>query len=113
MRVVLVLLASTFAAFVMGCQTNSSSGSVEYEAEYERQVEVFNHQAETNERQAAEVDEQSERYDRLLERQESIQSRFEQVMSKWEEQSRRTDAVLEAQEKAAGIMPQDESHGGQ
>jgi hypothetical protein len=95
---VLLILASLPA---IGCDVGRANSENNQSAEdevWQDQVDVF--------------DRQTEQMDRILSQQESelqrakAQSdRYEKLLSKWEEHVRRADAVLEAEEKKAGIKP--------
>ena len=95
---VVVLLAALAA---VGCDvgraTNGNTGSAEDEV-WQAQVDTF--------------DRQTEQMDRILEQQESelqrakLQAdRYEALLGKWEEQARRSEAILAAEEKKVGITP--------
>jgi hypothetical protein len=95
---VVVLLAAPAA---IGCdvgRATSGNSDVTDDEVWQAQVDAF--------------DRQTEQMDRILEQQEgelqrakSQSDRYEKLLSKWEDQARRADAILDAEEKKAGIKP--------
>ena len=90
-----LLLASLIFVSATGCENRSSrtTSDAEWDAEYRKRTDA---QVEEIDRQIRRVNtqqdlqaEQTERYDKLLER--------------WERQSKRQEAILNAQEKQLGI----------
>jgi len=70
---------------------------------YEAQVETYDRQTKEQDRQLAEQAEAMRRNEVLRARQEANSRRMEQLLDKWEEQARRQDAILMAQEQQLGL----------
>lgn len=111
---VVVVVLGTVA--VTGCTFNSGGGQnspnpAQAQA-YQDQVDAFNRQAEEAEKQLKAQHDQLERTkqhldlaERIMLEQEKGVERYNNIMAKWEEQSRRRDALLDAEEQKAGIKP--------
>lgn len=88
MRTSFVVLAITAALAALGCGGPNGGNT---DGTFEAQSEVF--------------DRQTKRSDRMFDTQEALNERYEKLLAKWEEQISREDAILEAEEKKAGIKP--------
>lgn len=95
-----IALVMGLSVLVLGCQPMASSNAYSSDAEeqYQDQVDAYN-------RQTEQFEKQMEQQDIELERVKSLNDRYEQLLAKWEEQARRQDALLDAEEKKAGLMP--------
>ena len=93
---VVVILVALVAA---GCDVGrKSSDNGEYtDEEWQAQVDTFDRQTEQMDR--------IEQQESELQRAKSQADRYHAPLSKWEEQARRADAILAADEKNAGIKP--------
>ena len=89
---------TTVIMSVTGCGRNSNERSAADIAEYERQIEIYD-------RQAHEMDIAVIRNNELMDTHEKHLQRHEALLAKMEEQSKRKDAILSAEERRLGIVP--------
>ena len=86
-----VLMATFLIVACSGCQ-NAPSGNLANDAEWERQSERY-------EQQADKVDEQAERLDKMNDKTEEQAERFDQLLDRWDAQAERYDKILDKWEK--------------
>ena len=70
---------------------------------YQYQNEVFSRQSEETDRQLAEQERSIRKADELMRMQESSEQRMQRLLDKLEDQARRKDAILEAEERQLGF----------
>lgn len=116
MRASLVYAAILGALTGAGCTFNAGggppAGNAAQAQTYQEQVDAFDRQMEEADRQAKvqqdhldRTQKQLELAERIMLAQEKGVERHNQIMAKWEEQARRRDAILDAEEQKAGIKP--------
>ena len=89
-------IAIILAAFsALGCESNSAVPNVTA-GRFQEQVDAYD-------RQTAKVEELLKQQEAELERTLTHNDRYEKLLTKWEEQARRMDAVIEADEKRTGV----------
>ncbi len=93
----MIIIASKFMESLPAEQTDLGHQYYQY------QNEVFSRQSGETDRQLAEQERSIRKADELMRMQESSEQRMQRLLDKLEDQARRKDAILEAEERQLGI----------